>query len=112
MSKILNSISKFFKGVTRGSNDVINTEASKSNETSVSDIVKNLKTDSILNDLNKEQRAAATTIEGYVRVIAGAGSGKTRALAYRFAYLVDELGVAPNNIMAVTFTNKAGQEMK
>ena len=111
MSKLLNSISKFFKGVTRGG-DVINTEASKSNKTPVSDTIKNLKTDSILNDLNKEQQAAATMIEGYVRVIAGAGSGKTRALAYRFAYLVDELGVAPNNIMAVTFTNKAAVVMK
>ena len=69
-------------------------------------------TPNILSTLNTEQREAAMSTEGYVRVIAGAGSGKTRALAYRFAYLVDELGIAPNRIMAVTFTNKAAGVMK
>ena len=66
----------------------------------------------ILKDLNEEQLAAVETIDGCVRVIAGAGSGKTRALAHRFAFLVNEVGVMPSNIMCVTFTNKAANEMK
>lgn len=66
----------------------------------------------ILSSLNESQREAVTTTEGFVRVIAGAGSGKTRALASRYAYLVRELGISPSNIVCITFTNKAAGEMK
>ena len=66
----------------------------------------------VLQGLNKAQAEAVTSTEGFVRVIAGAGSGKTRALSRRFAYLVNELGILPGNILCVTFTNKSANEMR
>lgn len=65
-----------------------------------------------LRELNDAQRSAACISEGYLRVIAGAGSGKTKLLVSRYAYLVKALGIDPANILCVTFTNKAAGEMK
>lgn len=65
-----------------------------------------------LGTLNARQKEAVTTTEGRIRVVAGAGSGKTKALSYRYAYIVNEIGIDPANILCLTFTNKAAQEMK
>ena len=67
--------------------------------------------DDYLAALNERQLEAVTTTEGYVRIIAGAGTGKTKALTYRYVYLVNELGISTSNILCVTFTNKAAREM-
>ena len=65
-----------------------------------------------LDTLNEAQRSAVTTLNKYARVVAGAGSGKTRVLITRIAYMIDELGYMANSICAITFTNKAANEMR
>ena len=65
-----------------------------------------------LRELNQEQYRAATATEGFIRVVAGAGSGKTKTLTARYMYLVEMLGISTANILCVTFTNKAAAEMK
>ncbi len=66
----------------------------------------------LLTGLNEAQQQAVTSTEGYIRIIAGAGSGKTKALTHRYAFIANALGIEPSNMLCVTFTNKAAHEMR
>ncbi|UUD36632.1 UvrD-helicase domain-containing protein [Mycoplasmopsis citelli] len=72
----------------------------------------NIKKNDVLSDLNKFQREAVEYFDSHLRIIAGAGSGKTKVLTRKVTYLINDLGISPSNILAVTFTNKACNEMK
>jgi len=65
-----------------------------------------------INDLNEAQKEAVLYIDGPLLIYAGAGSGKTKVITYKIAYLIDAISYLPSQILAVTFTNKAAQEMK
>ena len=69
-------------------------------------------TNDILKDLNQDQQKAVLAVDGPILILAGAGSGKTRVLTHKVAYLIKEKGIEPQNILCLTFTNKAGQEMR
>ena len=67
---------------------------------------------SLLEQLNQQQLEAVTCVDRHLRIIAGAGSGKTRVVTTRIAYLIEQCHIYPNKILAITFTNKAAREMK